>query len=114
MVVCTDDISRLLDDTFDVSVGFWGLTALLGREDIRPVTTSYKLVVLHRNAQVRAREADVDALGLTSRQAVGIKVIGTALVTDLEAGEVRVAPHHRVRTLHLASVTHRNRYVCIP
>jgi len=66
-------------------------------------------VVIGGNAHVRTWESDRYSLSFTGWKSIGIFLIGTALPTDLETGEVRVRSHLVMVALHLATITDRYR-----
>jgi len=70
---------------------------------------SDNVVVISRDAHIRTGESDRYFLSFTGRQSIGIKLICASLVTYLQTRKVRISPHHRLGTLHLASVANSDR-----
>jgi len=89
------------------------LSITFGRDDEATtsdtVLGSDNVVVIGGNAHVRTWESDRYSLSFSGWKSIGIFLIGTALPTDLEAGEVRVRSHLVVSALHLATITDRYR-----
>lgn len=63
---------------------------LLGADNVIATRVGHQIIVRHRYAHIRAREADRDALSLTSSQPVGVDLVRAALIAYQQAGEVGV------------------------
>jgi hypothetical protein len=89
------------------------LSITLSRDD--KATTSdtvlgrNNVVVIGGDAHVRTRESDRYSLSFSGWKSIGIFLVGTALPTDLQAGEIRVWSHLVMVALHLATITDRYR-----
>jgi hypothetical protein len=73
------------------------------------ILRSNNVVVIGGNAHVRTWESDRYSLSFSGWKSIGIFLVGTALPTDLETGEVRVWSHLIMVALHLATITDRYR-----